>query len=62
MKNSPGVNNNNNNILDFTRYLGKLGNMMVTVVPVEIGAIGMIHKGLESGLEELEMRGEIETI
>ena len=31
--------------------------MPVTVIPVELGVLGAIYKGLLKGLEELEMRG-----
>ena len=81
MKNSKGVNNNNNNIavpadhrinlkesekkdkyLDLARELKKLWNMKVTIVPIVIGALGTITKGLLKGLEDLEIGVRIETI
>ena len=31
-------------------------------IPIVIGALGMVPKGLERSLEELEIRGRIETI
>ena len=40
----------------------KLRNMRVTDIPIEIGALRTIHKDLEKVLEELEIRGRIETI
>ena len=43
--------------LDLARELRKLWNMKVTVILVVIGAFGMIFKGLERGLEQLEIRG-----
>ena len=48
--------------LDFARELKKLWNMNVTVILIVIGTLGMISKGLISALEELEIRGGIETI
>ena len=59
MKNS---NNNNNKYLDLERELKKLWNMKVTVVPIVIGALGTITKGLLKGLEDLEVGGRVETI
>ena len=36
--------------------------MRMTVVPIVIGALGTIPKGLEKEREELEIRGRLETI
>ena len=36
--------------------------MRMTVIPIVTGILGIISKGLKSGLEELEIRGQIETI
>ena len=36
--------------------------MKVTIVPVVIGALGTISKGLIKGLEDLEVGGRVETI
>ena len=36
--------------------------MKVMVIPIVIGALKMVHKGLIKGLEELEIRGQVETI
>ena len=36
--------------------------MRITVISFVIGALGMVPKGLEEKLEELEIRGRIETI
>ena len=47
-------NNNNNN--------NKLWNIKVTIVPIVIGALGTVTKGLLKGLEDLEVRGRVETI
>ena len=48
-------------IKDFARELRKLWNMRLTVIPVIIGTLGMVHKGLERGLENLEISGQVET-
>ena len=48
--------------LDLARELKKLWNMMVTIVPIVIGAFGTMTKGLLKGLEDLEVGGRIETI
>ena len=37
--------------LDLTRELKKLWNMKVKVVPIVIGALGTVPKGLEKSLE-----------
>ena len=55
-------NNNNYNNLDLARELKKLWNMKVTIVPIVIGALGTITKGLLKGLEDLEIGGRVETI
>ena len=36
--------------------------MKVTIVPIVIGAFGIITKGLLKGLEDLEVGGRVETI
>ena len=36
--------------------------MKVTIVPIVIGALGTITKGLLKGQEELEVGGRVETI
>ena len=36
--------------------------MRVTVLPIVIGKLGMVPKGLERRLEELEIGGQIKTI
>ena len=48
--------------LDLARELKKLWNMKVTIVPIVIGALGTIIKGLLKGLEDLEVGGRVETI
>ena len=48
--------------LDLARELKKLWNMKVTIVPIVIGALGTITKGLLKGLDDLEVGGRVETI
>ena len=36
--------------------------MKVTTVPIVIGALGTVPKGLLKGLEDLEVGGRVETI
>ena len=36
--------------------------MKVTVIPVVIGALGTVTKGLVQAVEDLEIRGRMETI
>ena len=48
--------------LDLARELKKLWNMNVTVIPIVIGALGTVTKGLVQGLEDLEITGRVETI
>ena len=45
------------NYSDLVRELRKLSNMRVRVmvIPIVIGALGMVHKGLERELEKLEI-------
>ena len=48
--------------LDLARELKKLWNIKVTIVPIVIGALGTITKGLFKGLDDLEVGGRVETI
>ena len=48
--------------LDLARELKKLWNMKVAIVPIEIGALSTIAKGLSKGLKDLEVGGRVETI
>ena len=48
--------------LDLARELKKPWNMKVTIVPIVIGALGTVTKGLLKGLEDLEVGGRVETI
>ena len=47
---------------DFTKELKKLWNMNVMFIPIVIGALGTVTKGLTKGLEDLKIRGQVETI
>ena len=62
MKSSNNNNNNKKKNLDLARELKKLWNMKETIVPIMIGALGTITKGLLKGLEDLEVGGRVETI
>ena len=48
--------------LDLARELKKLWNMKVAIIPIVIGALGTITKGLVQVLEDLEIIGRMETI
>ena len=48
--------------LDLASELKKLWNLKVTVIPVIIGALATVTKGLVQGLEYLEIRGQVETV
>ena len=48
--------------LDLARELKKLWNMKVKIVPIVIGSLGTVTKGLLKGLEDLEVGGRVETI
>ena len=48
--------------LDLARELKKLWNMKVTIIPIVIGAFGMVTKGLLKGLEDLEVGDRVETV
>ena len=47
---------------DLARELKKLWNMKVTIVPIVIGALDTVTKGLLKGLEDLKFGGRVETI
>ena len=58
VKNSQGVENEKRErYLDLVRELEKLWNMKVTVIPIIIGALGTVPKGLVRRLDELEIGG-----
>ena len=48
--------------LDLARELKKLWNMKVTIIPFVVGVFGTVTKGQEQGLEDVEIRGRVETI
>ena len=48
--------------LDFARELKKLWNMKMMVVPIVVGALETVSKGLEKRLEELKIRERTDTI
>ena len=48
--------------LDLTRELKKLWNKEVMFIPIMIGALGTVIKGLIKGLVDLEIKGWTETI
>ena len=47
--------------LDFARELKKLWNMTKTVIPIVIGVLGIVTKGLVQGLKDLVTRKQVET-
>ena len=51
-----------NKHLGLARELRKMWNMRVTVIPIVISVLGVVPKDLEKRLEDLEIRGRIETI
>ena len=48
--------------LDLARELKKLWNMKVTILPIVIGAVGIVTKGLVQELESLEITRWVETV
>ena len=55
----------NKNLLkfvDLVRELEKLWNIKVTVIPIVVGTLQTVYKGLEKRLGELATRRKIETI
>ena len=48
--------------LDLARELKKLYKIKVTVIPIVISDLGTVTKRLIQGLEELEIRGLVESI
>ena len=48
--------------LNLVRELKKLRNMKVTFIPILIDVLGTVTKGLIKRLEDLEIRGQVETI
>ena len=39
-----------------------LWNIRVTMTPIVVGTLGMVPRGLEEGLDEMEIRGRIKII
>ena len=48
--------------LDLARELKKQWNMQVIIIPIAIGAFGIVTKRLLKGLEDLKFGGRVETI
>ena len=48
--------------LDIARELKTLWNIRVIMMPIILGALGRVPKGLERRLEQLKIKGRIETI
>ena len=48
--------------LDLARELKKLRNMKVMIIPIMIGALGTVTKGLLKGMGDLEFCGRVEII
>ena len=49
-------------LLDNKKIINKLWNMRVTVIRIIIGVLGTISKGLVKGMEDVEIRGQVEVI
>ena len=47
---------------DLAKEMKKLWNMKVTIIPVVIGALGTVTKGLVQKLEDFKITGRMETI
>ena len=47
---------------DLARELKKNWNMKVTVILIVIGALVTVIKGLVQGVEDLKIRGQVETV
>ena len=45
--------------MDSAREMEKLWGMKVTVIPVVLGALGTIFKGMLKALEDLEISGKV---
>ena len=48
--------------MDLARELKKILIMNVTVIPIVLGAVGTVTKGFVKGEEDMEIRGQMETI
>ena len=51
-----------NKYVELAWELKKQWNTKVTILPIVIGALGTVTKGLVKVLEDLEIRGRVETI
>ena len=47
---------------DLARELKNMWNMKVAVIPIVIGALATVIKRFVHGIEDLEIRGRVETI
>ena len=58
------INETKDNYFDLARELkkNKLWNIKVTCIPIIIGALGTVTKGLLKGLEDLKIRRWVKTI
>ena len=52
----------NDKYVNLARELKKLWDIKVTIIPIVIGAFGIVTKGLLKGLEDLEVGGRVGTI
>ena len=43
-------------------YLARAEGLVNMIIPIVIGAVGTVSKGLLKGLEDLEVGGRVETI
>ena len=48
--------------MKFDRELKILWNIKVTFIPIVVGSLGTIPIGLVNGLEDLEIKGQVESI
>ena len=48
--------------MDLARELKKLWNMKVIMIPIVVGALGTVFKGLEKRLVKLETQSKIKSI
>ena len=51
-----------NKYMDLASELKRLWNMKVTVIPIVVGALGTVPKGLENRVCDLKIRGRIVTV
>ena len=49
-------------LLDFPWETKNLWNMKVTMIPIVVGTLGIISQGKVKKIEDLEMRGQVNTI